>query len=86
MEAISSIISILNRIDTLQRHFKIQNFNEIYILKHGIIHIHFSILKIEKVEECSYFVGNILVQVRHVFLPNYPLVLYLLKPKGVGVF
>ena len=37
-------------------------------------------------EECSYFVGNVLVQVRHVFLPDYPLVLSLLKPRGVGVF
>ena len=38
------------------------------------------------VEECSYFVGNVLVQVRHVFLPNYPLVLSVLKSRGVGVF
>ena len=37
-------------------------------------------------EECSYFVGNILVQVRHVFLSDYPLVLFLLKPRDVGVF
>ena len=34
-------------------------------------------------EECSYFVGNILVQVRHIFLPDYLLVLTLLKLKGV---
>ena len=34
-------------------------------------------------EECFYFVGNILVQVRHIFLPNYFLVLTLLKLKGV---
>ena len=37
-------------------------------------------------EECSYFVGNILVQVRHVFLPDYPLILSLLKPRDVGAF
>ena len=37
-------------------------------------------------EECSYFVGNVLVQVRHVFLPDYYLVLSLLKPRGVWVF
>ena len=38
------------------------------------------------VGECSYIVGNVLVQVKYVFLPDYPLVLSLLKPKGVGVF
>ena len=32
------------------------------------------------------FVGNVLVQVRHVFLSDSPLVLSLFKPKGVGVF
>ena len=32
-------------------------------------------------EECSYFVGNVLVQVRHVFLPDYPLILSLLGSK-----
>ena len=37
-------------------------------------------------EKYSYFVGNVLVQVRHIFLPDYPLVLFLLKPLGVGVF
>ena len=37
-------------------------------------------------EECSYFEGNVLVQVKHVFLPDYPLILSLLKPKGVGVY
>ena len=37
-------------------------------------------------EECSYFVGNVLVQVRYVFLPDHPLVLSLLKPRDVGVF
>ena len=35
------------------------------------------------VGECFYFVGNVLVQVRHVFLPNYPLVLSLLKSRSV---
>ena len=37
-------------------------------------------------EGCFYFVGNVLVQVRHVFLPDYPLVLFLPKPRDVGVF
>ena len=37
-------------------------------------------------EECSYCVGNILVQVRYIFLPNYPLILSLLKLRSVGVF
>ena len=37
-------------------------------------------------EWCLYFVGNVLVQVRHVFLPDYTLVLFLFKPKGKGVF
>ena len=37
-------------------------------------------------EKCSYFVCNVLVQVRLVFLPDHHLVLYLLKPKDVGVF
>ena len=36
--------------------------------------------------ECSYFVGNVLVQVRYVFLLDTLLVLFLLKPKGVGEF
>ena len=36
-------------------------------------------------EKRSYFVGNILVQVRHVFLLDYPLILSLLKLKGVGI-
>ena len=35
--------------------------------------------------ECSYFVGNILVQVKHVFLLDYPLVLSLLKLRNVEV-
>ena len=37
-------------------------------------------------EECSYFVGNVLVQVRYVFLPDYPSILSLLKPRRVGAF
>ena len=37
-------------------------------------------------EGCFYFVGNVLVQVRLVFLPDYPLVLFLLKPRDVRVF
>ena len=37
-------------------------------------------------ENCSYFVCNVLVQIRLVFLPDHHLVLYLLKPKDVGVF
>ena len=36
--------------------------------------------------ECFYFVDNVLVQVRDVFLPDYHLVLSLLKSKSVGVF
>ena len=36
--------------------------------------------------KCSYFVGNVLLQVRHVFLPDYFLVLFLLKPRGIEVF
>ena len=39
-----------------------------------------------EVEECSYFVSNVLVQVKHIFLSDYPLLLSLLKPRGVGVF
>ena len=35
-------------------------------------------------EKYSYFVGNVLVQVRHIFLSDY-LVLFLLKPRGVRV-
>ena len=37
-------------------------------------------------DECSYFIGNVLVQVRYVFLSDYHLVLSLLKPRGVGIF
>ena len=36
--------------------------------------------------ECSYFVSSVLVQVRHAFLPDYHLVLSLLKLRGVWVF
>ena len=38
------------------------------------------------VRKCSYYIGNILVEVRHIFLLDYPLILSLLEPKGVGVF
>ena len=38
------------------------------------------------VGECFYFVGNILVQVKHILLPNYHLVLSLLKPREIRVF
>ena len=34
----------------------------------------------------SYFLGNVLVVVRVVFLPDCSLVLFLLKYKGVGAF
>ena len=37
-------------------------------------------------EKLSYFLGNVLVGVRVAFLPEYPLVLFLLKHRGVGVF
>ena len=37
-------------------------------------------------EKYSYFVGNVLVQVKYVFLSNYLLILSLLKPRGVRVF
>ena len=33
-----------------------------------------------------YFLGNVLVGVRVTFLPNYPLILSLLKHRGVGYF
>ena len=36
--------------------------------------------------EWFYFLGNVLVEVRVAFLPDYPLVLSLLKYRGVGVF
>ena len=34
----------------------------------------------------SYFLGNVLVGVRVTFLPNCPLILSLLKHRGVGYF
>ena len=34
----------------------------------------------------SYFVGNILIEVRVVFLPDCPLILSLLKHRDVGAF
>ena len=34
----------------------------------------------------SYFLSNVLVGVRVVFLPDYPLILSLLKHRGVGAF
>ena len=36
--------------------------------------------------EWPYFLGNVLVGVRVVFLPDCPLVLSLLKHRGVGAF
>ena len=36
--------------------------------------------------ERPYFLGNVLVEVRIVFLPNYLLVLSLHKYRGVGAF
>ena len=41
-------------------------------------------LKKKLTGEWSNFLGNVLVGVRVVFLPDYPLVLFLLKYKGVG--
>ena len=38
------------------------------------------------IAERTYFLGNVLVGVRVVFLRNCPLVLSLLKHRGVGVF
>ena len=38
------------------------------------------------VGECSYFIGNVLVQVKQVFLPDCPLVLSLLERGDIGVF
>ena len=43
-------------------------------------------LKKKLTREWSYFLGNVLVRVRVVFLPDCPLILFLLKYKGVGVF
>ena len=42
--------------------------------------------KSELVEKCSYFIGNVVVEVRHILLPDYHLILSLLEPTGVGVF
>ena len=36
--------------------------------------------------EWPYFLGNVLVGVRVVFLPDCPLILFLLKYKGVSAF
>ena len=43
-------------------------------------------LKKKLTGEWSYFLGNVLVGLRIVFLPDCPLVLFLLKYKGVGAF
>ena len=40
----------------------------------------------KSIEEWPYFLGNVLVGVKVVFLPDCPLVLSLLKHKGVGAF
>ena len=40
----------------------------------------------KSIGEWPYFLGNILVGVRVVFLPDYPLVLSLLKHRGVRAF
>ena len=37
-------------------------------------------------KEYYYLVGNILVQVRHIFLPNYRLILSLFKSREIWVF
>ena len=37
-------------------------------------------------EEWPYFLGNVLVGVRVVFLPDCPLILSLLKYKSIGAF
>ena len=38
------------------------------------------------IKKWSYFLGNVLVRVRVAFLPDYPLVLSLVKYKGIGAF
>ena len=38
------------------------------------------------IREYSYFLGNVLVGVRVAFLPECPLILSLLKYRGVGAF
>ena len=40
----------------------------------------------KSIREWLYFLGNVLIRVRVVFLPNCPLVLSLLKHRGVGAF
>ena len=40
----------------------------------------------KSIGEGHYFLGNVLVGVRIVFLPDCPLILFLLKHRGVGVF
>ena len=42
-----------------------------------------TMVKIPKNRKYSYFVGNVLVQVRYIFLPYYHLLLSLLKLKSV---
>ena len=37
-------------------------------------------------EKWSYFLGNVLMGVRVVFLPNCPIVLFLLKHRGIWAF
>ena len=37
-------------------------------------------------EEWLYFLGNVLVEVKVVFLSDYPLILSLLKHRDVGTF
>ena len=39
-----------------------------------------------KLGEWPYFLGNILVGVRVIFLPDCPLILSILKHKGIGTF
>ena len=41
---------------------------------------------LKSTKECTYFFGNILVVVKVVFLLDCPLVLFLLKQRGVNVF
>ena len=40
----------------------------------------------ENQQESDYFLGNVLVEVRVVFLPDCPLILSLLKHRDVGAF
>ena len=55
-----------------------------------ILHIYFVTKKKKKVL-CFYFIyiiflGNVLIGVRTVFLPNCPLILFLLKHRSAGAF